>query len=260
MRRNVYGDGNCLFRAVCVGLFGTETRYAELRQVAVEYIRSNRALFADYFLSTGTFANTQEHMDVELNNLSQNGVYAGYECILALSMVYRRNIYITQGGSTGNRVSTIVLDESNQYDSLDHIHLIYSTSIGGGHYDLAVEDNTGSNFPYDSFPKLRTDTVHLRDDTHKSASDTVHLRADTDNTRSDTVHWRTDTSGSDTVHLRTDTSGSDTVHLPTHTSGSDTVHLWTDTSGSDTVHWRTDTSGSDTVRLPTETSDPTLFV
>ena len=46
---NVLGDGNCLFRAVCICINGNDGTHNQLRNAAVDFIELNQGLFTDYF-------------------------------------------------------------------------------------------------------------------------------------------------------------------------------------------------------------------
>ena len=132
-RRNSRGDGNCLFRSVSVGLIGNEDLYTELRQTAVTYMRQNIEEFRPFF--------DENSINLELDNLEKDGTYAGQESIIALSRAIGINIYVTYGGHPqDNRVFT--MEHTSPGTGLPgetlHAHIIYS-SMGGGHYDAAVD-------------------------------------------------------------------------------------------------------------------------
>ena len=45
IRRNITGDGNCLFRAVCFSLYKDDKGHAKLRHDVCEYMIANRSQF-----------------------------------------------------------------------------------------------------------------------------------------------------------------------------------------------------------------------
>ena len=48
-------------------------------------------------------------------------------------------MFIVHGDENNYPARSILSDERNQYSS-DSIYLVFSTSTGGGHYDIAVEN------------------------------------------------------------------------------------------------------------------------
>ena len=56
-RRLVNGDGNCLFRVISVGLFDDEGQFAELRHLAVIYIKEHRTEFMENFIPDSNIEN-----------------------------------------------------------------------------------------------------------------------------------------------------------------------------------------------------------
>ncbi|GBM70234.1 hypothetical protein AVEN_147156-1 [Araneus ventricosus] len=47
-KRPIVGDGNCLFRAISFGTYGSEDFYAEIREKVTEKIATRRGLLKDF--------------------------------------------------------------------------------------------------------------------------------------------------------------------------------------------------------------------
>lgn len=131
LRHQVRPDGNCLFRAISVGLGLGEDAYQDLRRLAIDHIRANVDFFEYAFLPDPQNGNYLT-MDRQLDNLAQNGVFAGDECVIALSRVLQVNIQVVQGGSVQSPHIRII-DHSPQH-GLPDINIVFS-GFGGGHYD-----------------------------------------------------------------------------------------------------------------------------
>nr|XP_022334767.1 uncharacterized protein LOC111131491 [Crassostrea virginica] len=140
-RTDIVGDGNCLFRAVSFGLYGTEDFHLTLRNLAVDHIEQNLDDFRFYLFDDN--ANPMSDLEVQryLTSLSTPGTFAGQESILALSRVLSINILVTIGGDSQNpEVRTL---EHNFANSPNMIHLVW-TRPGGGHYEAVVENQPSS--------------------------------------------------------------------------------------------------------------------
>ena len=85
--REVGGDGNCLFRAVCEQMEGNENNYAEYRQKCVNYMKENKDTFQP-------FIEDDEPIDKYIERMSKNTEWGGNLEIYALSMLLEANFYI----------------------------------------------------------------------------------------------------------------------------------------------------------------------
>ncbi|XP_062571709.1 uncharacterized protein LOC134233700 [Saccostrea cucullata] len=138
-RTHIQGDGNCLFRSVSFGLYGTEDHHISLRELAVNHIQENLEDFRFYLYGNSELPMTDSEIVTFLNNLRQLGTFAGQESIVALSRVLGLNILVTIGGdSQSPEVRTL---EHNCQNSDNIIHLVW-TRAGGGHYETVVENPT----------------------------------------------------------------------------------------------------------------------
>ena len=85
--REVGGDGNCLFRAVCEQIEGNENNYAEYRERCVNYMKENKDTFQP-------FIEDDEPIDKYIERMSKNTEWGGNLEIYALSMLLEANFYI----------------------------------------------------------------------------------------------------------------------------------------------------------------------
>ena len=85
--REVGGDGNCLFRAVCEQIEGNENNYAEYREKCINYMKENKDTFQP-------FIEDDEPIDKYIERMSKNSEWGGNLEIYALSMLLEANFYI----------------------------------------------------------------------------------------------------------------------------------------------------------------------
>ncbi|XP_048122422.1 OTU domain-containing protein 1 [Alosa alosa] len=120
-------DGNCLYRAVSRAAYGNQSKHKELREQAIHYIADHLEEFNPIIEGdVGDF----------LVSASQEGVWAGYPELLALSKLLNVNIYLTTGGSFASpTVSTMVhfLGEENSSKPV-----VWLSWLSNGHYDVVL--------------------------------------------------------------------------------------------------------------------------
>ena len=118
-------------RAISFSLFGHQDNHLQLRNMAVETLRGNKAICRDYSIDGPGTAEEQ------IDHFGQPSTHAGQECILALAMPLNRNIMVTVGGDLNNRVVTY--ENSFTPDQAHpHIHIKWCRA-GGGHYESVTE-------------------------------------------------------------------------------------------------------------------------
>ena len=135
-RQPIIGDGNCLFRSVSLGLYGSQDHHQELRTIAINEIEQNLDLFRNFFYDSNGNAMSEQEIHRELNNLRTLGTFAGQESILALSRYFSINILVTVGGDEDNQDVITLEHDFGNFDS--RIHLVW-TRAGGGHYETVSE-------------------------------------------------------------------------------------------------------------------------
>lgn len=127
-RYHVIPDGNCLYRAVCKATYGDQARHGELREQTVHHIADHLDEFNPIIEGdVGEF----------LINAAQDGAWAGYPELLAMSQMLNVNIHLTTGGSLESpTVSTMVHYLGEEDPSKQAIWLSW---LSNGHYDVLLD-------------------------------------------------------------------------------------------------------------------------
>jgi hypothetical protein len=79
--RDVAGDGNCLFRALSVGLYGHENEHAALRRQAYDYLQDHRDVLAN-----------NRSRDAILATSDRSGVWGEHPHIVALARHFKARV------------------------------------------------------------------------------------------------------------------------------------------------------------------------
>lgn len=127
-RYHIIPDGNCLYRAVCKATYGDQARHGELREQTVHHIADHLDEFNPIIEGdVGEF----------LINAAQDGAWAGYPELLAMSQMLNVLIYLTTGGSSESpTVSTMVHCLGEEDPSKPAIWLSW---LSNGHYDVLLD-------------------------------------------------------------------------------------------------------------------------
>ncbi|KAL1006820.1 hypothetical protein UPYG_G00077580 [Umbra pygmaea] len=138
-RFHIIPDGNCLYRAVCKAAYGDQSMHKELREQTIHHIADHLDEFNPIIEGdVGEF----------LINAAQDGAWAGYPELLAMSQMLNVNIYLTTGGSLESpTVSTMVHYLGEEESSKPAIWLSW---LSNGHYDVLL-DRCISNPEYDDW-------------------------------------------------------------------------------------------------------------
>lgn len=127
-RYHIIPDGNCLYRAVCKATYGDQARHGELREQTVHHIADHLEEFNPIIEGdVGEF----------LINAAQDGAWAGYPELLAMSQMLNVIIHLTTGGSLESpTVSTMVHYLGEEDPSKPAIWLSW---LSNGHYDVLLD-------------------------------------------------------------------------------------------------------------------------
>uniref|UniRef100_A0A3P9D4V6 OTU domain-containing protein 1 n=1 Tax=Maylandia zebra TaxID=106582 RepID=A0A3P9D4V6_9CICH len=127
-RYQIIPDGNCLYRAVSKATYGDQSRHAELRERTVHHIADHLDEFNPII---------EEDVGEFLINAAQDGTWAGYPELLAMSQMLNVNIHLTTGGSLESpTVSTMVHFLGEEDPSKPAIWLSW---LSNGHYDVLLD-------------------------------------------------------------------------------------------------------------------------
>lgn len=127
-RYHIIPDGNCLYRAVCKARYGDQARHGELREETVHHIADHLDEFNPIIEGdVGEF----------LINAAQDGAWAGYPELLAMSQMLNTTVYLTTGGSLESpTVSTMGHYLGEDDPSRPAIWLSW---LSNGHYDVLLD-------------------------------------------------------------------------------------------------------------------------
>lgn len=163
---NVRADGNCLFRAISLGLYGTEDYHVHVRTAAFEYImehwdRFKDAIKIEYFRWN---VKTREQYQAYMSKyLPGSAAYGGDPELSAVALAYEIQIAVHIDPMN----DPIAVAGSGQLT----VHLLYKqhryNGIDSGHYDLLeyMQRHIVTN------PQLPI-TANARISTHKRKNDT----------------------------------------------------------------------------------------
>ncbi|XP_029444560.1 OTU domain-containing protein 1 [Rhinatrema bivittatum] len=150
-RFHVIPDGNCLYRAISKTVYGDQAMHKELRERTVFHIADHLDEFCPVIEGdVGEF----------LINAAQDGAWAGYPEMLAMSQMLDVSIHLTTGGRLEcPTVSTMIHYLGPEDPSRASIWLSW---LSNGHYD-AVFDQQLPNPEYDNWCK-QTQVQRKRDE------------------------------------------------------------------------------------------------
>ncbi|XP_051542868.1 OTU domain-containing protein 1-like [Myxocyprinus asiaticus] len=150
-RFHIIPDGNCLYRAVSKAAYGDQSMHKELREQTMHHIADHLDEFNPIIEGdVGEF----------LINAAQDGAWAGYPELLAMSQMLNVNIYLTTGGSVESpTVSTMVHYLGEEDLSKPSVWLSW---LSNGHYDVLL-DSCQPNPEYDDWCR-HTQVLRKRDE------------------------------------------------------------------------------------------------
>lgn len=127
-RYHIIPDGNCLYRAVCKATYGDQARHGELREQTVHHIADHLDEFNPVIEGdVGEF----------LISAAQDGAWAGYPELLAMSQMLNVVVHLTTGGSLESpTVSTMVHCLGGEDASKPAVWLSW---LSNGHYDVLLD-------------------------------------------------------------------------------------------------------------------------
>lgn len=127
-RYHIIPDGNCLYRAVCRATYGDQARHGELREQTVHHIADHLDDFNPIIEGdVGEF----------LINAAQDGAWAGYPELLAMSQMLDVNIHLTTGGSSESPTVSTMVHYLGEEDASKRA--IWLSWLSNGHYDVLLD-------------------------------------------------------------------------------------------------------------------------
>ncbi|XP_031789413.1 uncharacterized protein LOC116415698 [Nasonia vitripennis] len=132
--REIYGDGNCMFRAISFILWGTENRHRQLRSLVVNHIEDTWRELRPYVLAEWNVSSPS----VYANFMGADGTFASeLECVVATKLK-RLNLAIYRRADTTGNLRCIL--ESRQFSNrrVKTANLLFSGKNEYGHYDVLL--------------------------------------------------------------------------------------------------------------------------
>ncbi|XP_036420595.1 OTU domain-containing protein 1 [Colossoma macropomum] len=138
-RFHIIPDGNCLYRAVSKAAYGDQSMHKDLREQTVHHIADHLDEFSPIIEGdVGEF----------LINAAQDGAWAGYPELLAMSQMLNVNIYLTTGGSLESPTVSTMMHYLGEEDLTKPA--IWLSWLSNGHYDVLL-DSCLPNPEYDDW-------------------------------------------------------------------------------------------------------------
>ncbi len=88
---DVFGDGNCFYRAACFSLHGNDKHFATLRQDVADHIKRSGSILGGL---VDTSPDDGQPFSDHVLSVSGNGVAVGEDAIVALANVCRREVHV----------------------------------------------------------------------------------------------------------------------------------------------------------------------
>ncbi|KAL7886752.1 hypothetical protein AOLI_G00044730 [Acnodon oligacanthus] len=127
-RFHIIPDGNCLYRAVSKAAYGDQSIHKDLREQTVHHIADHLDEFSPIIEGdVGEF----------LISAAQDGAWAGYPELLAMSQMLNVNIYLTTGGSLESPTVSTMMHYLGEEDLTKPA--IWLSWLSNGHYDVLLD-------------------------------------------------------------------------------------------------------------------------
>ena len=156
--RPIQGDGNCFFRAISETLYGQQDKHEEIRSALVNFIMSNKDIFAKFIPST------VDCIDNHLQRMQRWGTWATHLEIFAAASFFQIPIYV----ATQRSKTMVYYWEIYNPQSCNSIQCHFLKELCLRHIELAhvqrchyetVKMNNGSQPKHP--PRLETPSYHV---------------------------------------------------------------------------------------------------
>ena len=88
---DVRGDGNCLFRAISMSLYGREGNHCTLRDSILTHLENNSHILEDF---SGSSVQVKASLRAHIKIIRQSGSWAGEEAILATADFLKSEVHV----------------------------------------------------------------------------------------------------------------------------------------------------------------------
>ncbi|XP_072535091.1 OTU domain-containing protein 1 [Salminus brasiliensis] len=127
-RFHIIPDGNCLYRAVSKAVYGDQSMHKELREQTMYHIADH----LDEFIHI-----IEGDMGEFLVKAAQDGAWAGYPELLAMTQMLNVNVYLTTGGSLESPTVSTMMHYLGEEDLTKPA--IWLSWLSNGHYDILLD-------------------------------------------------------------------------------------------------------------------------
>ena len=128
---SILGDGNCLYRAVMVGMGYAEVHYDSLRSLVCEYQRSNPSVFDEHYFEEEEYNITREQYIQEISTGRRWGGALEIACIVEILQV-SINVFLR-----GNLEQPMMEFHPN-VEANSFVNLLYKPGANA-HYDTLLK-------------------------------------------------------------------------------------------------------------------------
>ncbi|XP_066601292.1 OTU domain-containing protein 1-like isoform X3 [Prorops nasuta] len=128
----IFGDGNCMFRAISHILWGNEDEHRSLRTIVVQHIQENWREYSPFVMAEWSISDPQSYHDF----MSSVGTFASeLECTVA-TKIYKRNLSIYREINGKEELKRVFCNHiSPRYQTA---RLLFSGQAESGHYDVLL--------------------------------------------------------------------------------------------------------------------------
>ncbi|XP_076381998.1 uncharacterized protein LOC117224248 [Megalopta genalis] len=131
---NIYGDGNCMFRAISYILWRNEDEHRHLRTMVVQHIKDNWYEYGPFVMAEWNISDRQAYCDY----MSIVGTFASeLECTVATKMNYM-NLSIYREIRDIYQLKRVFHNHVSSYYRT--ARLLFTGNSDSGHYDVLIPD------------------------------------------------------------------------------------------------------------------------
>ncbi|XP_031774011.1 uncharacterized protein LOC100867834 [Apis florea] len=131
---NIYGDGNCMFRAISYILWRNEDEHRYLRSMVVQHIKENWHEYGPFVIAEWNISDRQTYD----NYMSMVGTFASeLECTVATKL-YDMNLSIYREINDRHELKRVFYNHVSSH--FETARLLFTGNSDSGHYDVLVPD------------------------------------------------------------------------------------------------------------------------
>jgi OTU-like cysteine protease len=134
------GDGNCLFRAVSLQVYGHADHHVEVRERCMDFIASNEEHYSDFVAADIDEQSTEESFAGYIARKRRNGVHGNHTEIQAISELYNRPVEVY----TPDSLQHIGNDNSNEF-TFKPIN-IFQTDYKSSEFPIRLSYHDGNHY------------------------------------------------------------------------------------------------------------------